>query len=168
MGAVLRSCAGDPGRAASQVAACQRGVVNTEQLQLLGVGRHVIVHRLRHGLLQRIFRGVFVWGHPVPPAGALEVAGLLMCRRRGILGLESAGALWTFVPAPREVTVLIRSAGMRSRTGLAIRRTTTLRADEVMTCNGLPVTSPLRTLLDLAASGYRWLDRAASSAHLRV
>jgi very-short-patch-repair endonuclease len=54
---------------------------------------------------------------------------------------------------------------MRSRPGLTIHHTTTLRADEVMTCNGLPVTSPLRTLLDLAASGHRWLDRAASSAH---
>ena len=140
-------------------------MVNTEQLHLLGVGRHVIAHRLRHGLLHRLFRGVFLWGHPVPPAGALEVAGLLACRRRGILGSESAGALCGFLPAPSGVTVLVRSAGMRSRPGLAIHHTTTLRGDEVMVCNGLPVTSPLRTLLDLAASGYRWLERAASNAH---
>jgi very-short-patch-repair endonuclease len=165
LGAVLQACGGDPGRAASHVAARQRGVVDTEQLHLLGVSRHVIAHRLGHGLLHRLFRGVFLWGHPVPPAGALDVAGLLACRRRGILGLESAGAAWGFLPVPEEVTVLFGSTGRRSRPGLAIHRTTTLRKDEVMTCHGLPVTSPLRTLLDLAAADYRWLERAASSAH---
>jgi very-short-patch-repair endonuclease len=165
LGYVLHACEGDRDRAASVVGERQRGIIDTEQLQLLGLSRAVVSHRLHHGLLHRVFRGVYLMGHPVPPPGALEVAAVLACHRRVLIANLSAAALFGFTPSPSEVMVLTRTGRARSRPGLVVNRTDTLLAKDIVTRNGLPVTSPLRTMVDLAAHGYPYLERALSNAH---
>lgn len=166
LGDVLRACGGDSDLAASRVAWAQVGVVSSEQLQRLGVGRGKVNHLLAHGGLHRVYRGVYLLGHAVPPPGALEVAGLLACRQRVAIGLESAAAWWGVAPSPApEVHVIAHRDGPRSRERLHVHRSRTLVAADIVRHRGLPVTTPLRTIVDLAAAGAPRLERTVSAAH---
>ncbi len=150
---------------AAEVAAGQRGAIAAWQLACLGIDRHAIRRRERQGRLHRLFRGAYLWGSTVEAPGAREAAALLTCRLQGVLGLETAAHLWGLGPRPATMTVIRRAGGARGQPGLIVRRSDTLGHEEVVPRYGLPVTSPLRTLFDLAANRYRRLERAVSAAH---
>ena len=81
---------------------------------------------------------------------------------------RAAGGLWTVVagPVPTEV-VVPRTAGHGSRDGIIVHRAL-LRSGEVTVVDGIPVTSLVRTMLDLAAVlTPRELDRAFEEAQVR-
>jgi hypothetical protein len=59
-----------------------------------------------------------------------------------------------------DVTLVL--GGRSARPGVRLHRTRSLPADEVGSLGGLPITTPARTLLDLAASGLR--DRPLEAA----
>lgn len=66
-----------------------------------------------------------------------------------VLSHRSAAALWDLIPPPAgpiDVTSRRRSA---SAPGLRVHRSRTLTPDEIATLDGLPLTTPARTLLDL-------------------
>ncbi|MGI8505866.1 MAG: type IV toxin-antitoxin system AbiEi family antitoxin domain-containing protein [Solirubrobacteraceae bacterium] len=150
----------------SRVAALQLGAVAARQLRLLGIGRGAIAHRHRRGQLHRIFRGVYLVGHPVPPSGAIAVAAVLACGRTALISHASAAALWGFAPEPQDaVHVLMLGGHLRGRAGLRVHRTTTLLTVDIAHVRGLPATAVIRTLFDLAASDYQGLERAVSDAH---
>jgi hypothetical protein len=61
----------------------------------------------------------------------------------------------------------VRNRGGRARAGLRIHRVRSLRDDEVTTHHGIPVTTPERTLLDLAATlEPRQVERALDRAEI--
>jgi very-short-patch-repair endonuclease len=133
------------------VAAAQHGVVTTAQLLDAGLCGPSIAHRVANGWLRRLHRGVYVVG-PVDDPLACERAALLACGPAAGLSHRSAAALWRIrarVDGPVEVTL---SAGhRRARPGIRIHRAT-LADDDVTTHHGLPITTPERTILDLAAT----------------
>jgi Protein of unknown function (DUF559) len=55
--------------------------------------------------------------------------------------------------ASRTVDVTVGLGGRRAPPGIRLHRTRSLPPDEIATLDGLPVTTPARTLLDLAANG---------------
>src|SRR5207245_1980991 len=65
-----------------------------------------------------------------------------------------AAALWEMCPIPdgTPVDVTVEAAGARSRRGVGTRRTAAMPPHDVTTRTGIPVTTPARTLLDLAAT----------------
>jgi very-short-patch-repair endonuclease len=132
------------------VARKQRGLVTTAQLLEVGLSRGAVKRRARRGLLRRLHRGVYLVG-PTTPPWAEELAALLACRADVLLSHRSATSLWgltTHEGGPVEITAVGRQP--RPRPGLRIHRTTRLDADERREVHGIPVTSPGRTLLDLA------------------
>jgi Protein of unknown function (DUF559) len=67
------------------------------------------------------------------------------------------------MPPHPEVTV--RGAGTRVHRGIRVHRSTALASQDVTRCAGIPITSPARTLLDLASIlPYRPLRRAVRQA----
>lgn len=61
--------------------------------------------------------------------------------------------------------LVVREGGRMRRRGVAMHRTTSLPSHEVGVCRGIPVTSPARTLLDLAEVLQRHqLDRSLGQA----
>jgi very-short-patch-repair endonuclease len=82
---------------------------------------------------------------------------------------RSAAAYWGFAPPrhePAEVEMLVVGA-TRRRPGLRIQRTDRVQSDEIVAPVGFPITSPGRTLLDLAHSEPairlgRWLAAAVA------
>ncbi len=94
-------------------------------------------------------------------------AAVLACRPDGVLSHMSAAVAWDLLrSSARAVDVTVGLGGRAQRAGIRHHRTRSLPADEVTALAGLPITTPARTVLDLAAGGLRGrrleaaLDRA--------
>ncbi len=138
-------------RILAAIAVRQHGVVTTAQLAAAGVGTNGITRRVADGRLHRLHRGVFLLGPLIGP-WTKEMAAVLACGEIAVLSHRSAAALWRIRRAwlgPPEVTVC--EGGSRGRPGLRVYRTTRLDPRETRRRDGVPVTSPARTLLDLAS-----------------
>jgi len=149
---------GDPEIA--RVAAAQRGCVSREQLLAAGVGRGAISHRLERRLLHRFHPGVYLVGHTVLAPLAAEMAALLYDRGHAVLSHPSAASIWGFAePVTDAITLTIVGKDVRSRPGLRLFRVPELDRRDLRIREGLPVTSPARTLLDFATRRSRHSSR---------
>jgi very-short-patch-repair endonuclease len=132
------------------IARHQRGRVSRDQLVAIGLSAGVIQRRVRRGLLLAERPGVYLVGHvAVVPLGP-ETAALLSVRDGAVLSHHSAAALWGIGAADRKIHILVQGGYAGQRTGVKIHRTRVLDAQDVRIREGLPVTSPARTLLDRA------------------
>ena len=156
-----------PHRAVAEIAAEQGGVIDHGQLRDVGLSEAAIGRRIANGLLHPQHVGVYAVGHPLISVEGRRWAAVRACGPGAVLSHASAGDAWGIrhSAAPMvDVTVPDRSA--RTRPGIRIHRPRVLPADEVTRLAGLPITTPARTLLDLAATGLRGrgleaaLDRA--------
>jgi hypothetical protein len=80
------------------------------------------------------------------------MAATLACEPDGVLSYRSCGAHWEFMRWDGRylIELTVSGSGSRSRPGLRIHRTRSLDPRDVTRHNGIPVTTPARTLLDLA------------------
>jgi Transcriptional regulator, AbiEi antitoxin/Protein of unknown function (DUF559) len=143
-----------PDAAIAALAANQHGVVTTRQLAALGVPPRAVSRRAADGRLHRVHRGVYAVGHPVLTERGRLTAAVLAGGEGTVLSHAAAAALWGIRASDAEsidVTTDHRS-GRRKRPRLRIHRPRTLRPDEITTHDGIPVTTPARTVLDLAAT----------------
>jgi very-short-patch-repair endonuclease len=94
------------------------------------------------------------------------MAAVLAGGTSAALSHHSAAALWKLRTVdPQLVHITVPRTGARSRPGLRIHRPRTLRDNEVTMHHGIPVTTPQRTILDLATTlGERDLQRAIEEA----
>ena len=93
-----------------------------------------------------------------------------MCAPDGVLSHTSAGVAWELVRSNAvTIHVTVGLSGRRARAGIRLHRSRSLPQDELTELGGLPITTPARTLLDLAEAGWRGrrleaaLDRAEES-----
>jgi very-short-patch-repair endonuclease len=145
------------------VAARQHGVVTTAQLATAGLGSRAIGHRVAQGRLVRRHRGVYQVG-PVAAPLSREMAAVLACGPMAALSHQSAAAIWGFGHRDEVVHVTVEGDAARSRPGIRVHHTLSLKA---AVHNGLPLTTPARTLTDLArVLTSDELDRAEEQAHI--
>jgi very-short-patch-repair endonuclease len=149
------------------IAALQRGRVSRQQLLAAGISARGVGHMIDRGLLCREHLGVYAVVHTAPVPLARETAALLSCGERAILSHTAAAAVWGLIPdsgGPVEVT-LADSRARRQRPGITVHRSGKLLTRDVRLHEGLPLTSPAWTLLDLAARlDRRSLERALDEA----
>ena len=147
MGSVLLE--GDA--AIARWAGAQHRVVSLAQVQHAGFSRNAITHRVKQGRWQRMWRGVFLIGPGRPDSFSLAMAGVLTCDGDAALSEGWAGWLWGFGPAPRlPVDVTVTTGSRRGRQQVRVHRTRALDQRDVTRKKNIPVTTPARTLLDLA------------------
>jgi len=136
----------------SALAERQHGVVSAAQLRTLGLERGAIEWRVRRGRLHRVHRGVYAVGHPRLTFRGRCWAAVLACGPRCAVSHRTAAALWDLLPTPGRLEVTTSGRG-EPRSGIHLHRTTSLPAVD-LTHHGddrLPLTTPTRTLIDLAA-----------------
>jgi very-short-patch-repair endonuclease len=157
--------AGDEGIAA--LASRQHGVVTIRQLARAGLGRSAVDYRVARGRLTPIHRGVYQVG-PLPAELGCEMAAVLACGPDALLSHQSAAALWGIRPPHHgEVHVTVPGDGARSRPGIQVHRTTPSPSLNAAVKQGLPLTTPARTLLDIAPLlPQHDLDRATEQAQI--
>jgi very-short-patch-repair endonuclease len=143
-------------------------VVTFDQLLSAGLSPATITRRVQSGRLHRVHRGVYAVGHGRLTDKGRWSAAVLACGGGAVLSHASAAALWglPWPPRPRVDVTVPRRGGRATRRGLHVHRAPLGRAD-VLSRDGIPVTSPRRTLVDLADYGdRRALERAWDEALL--
>jgi very-short-patch-repair endonuclease len=145
------------------------GVAGRDQLLAAGISAAAINARVDARWLRPMHRGVYAVG-PVQSKEAPEMAAVLACGDRAVLSHRSAAVLWRLMPKPVdmpvEVTVAAGHAPRRPR--IRLHKTAHLMADEVTTLRRIRITTPPRTLLDLASCvSARELEQALALAGRR-
>ena len=135
----------------------QHGVVARRQLLRLGLSERTIERRLASRRLHpvllggRQLRGVYAVGRPDVTQRGRWMAAVLACGEQAVLSHASAAALMGILNRERGCIELSVPRGHSARSpGIRVHRPTCLPSKDLGTFDGIPVTSPIKTLIDLA------------------
>jgi hypothetical protein len=146
----------------------QHGLVTLEQLRDSGGTDWTIRQCLKQGLLRSVRRGVYAIAGSTATDDQRIMAACLSLGPEIFASHDTAGSQWGFelpakgpqgrrrpgrsldAPRPEMEFVVPRGHHSTSR-GLYIHTSSLLVPDDVTTRNGIPLTSPARTLVDLSA-----------------
>jgi hypothetical protein len=135
-----------------RLAGRQHGLVAVRQLAVLGYSEHHIRHRVERGFLFRVHRGVYALTGTKDTFEFRVMAAVLAAGGGALASHRCAAVLFGFrrirCDAP-VVTVTGRAAPHLA--GIETHRRRTLVAADRNRIGVIPVTSPVRTVLDLAA-----------------
>lgn len=147
----------------------QHGVITRQQLFELGFGEEAIEHRIATARLHRTYRGVYAVGWPQMTPKRRWMAAVLACGADAALSHSSAAALWEIGAEPGgKVNVVVRRRSAPRRRGIRARSRPSLLETEIVRRCDIPVTSVVRTLLDIASeSKTRVLERMVNEADKR-
>lgn len=149
----------------SELAARQWGLLTTAQADAEGITRLQLTRLAAVGVIERLDRGIYAIPAAVDERTPLRAAWLSLSPAElaeerladapssGVLSHTSAATLHglgDLLDDEPEITVPGRK---QSRRGIRLHRAT-LRADEVTLVEGLPVTTPTRTVADLLRDGH--------------
>jgi very-short-patch-repair endonuclease len=150
-------------RLIARIAARQHGVIHISQLLAAGLTDAGVRRRARAGRLHRIHRGVYAVGHKGLGSRGRWKAATLALGPAAVVSHLSAAELWGMLKerGGHPHVTLPGTADRPRRRGLAGHRSSTLTEAETTSRDGIPVTTPSRTLADLAAVVEPKLVRAA-------
>jgi predicted transcriptional regulator of viral defense system len=143
-----------------EVAATQAGYFTSAQARALGYSARSLVHHVGAGHVERISRGFYrLVGVPADSHEDVVAAWLRLARRHAVVSHETALALYGLAPSrAREIHLTVSRAGRpRTPQTASDARIHTLavplRRDEVASRFGVQLTSPARTIVDVADIG---------------
>lgn len=153
-------------RAVAAIAARQHGVITRQQLIRCGISGDTIDRWLRRGRLHRLHRGVYLLGPRILREWTREMAAVLACRAAALLSHRSAAQLWHLLPHAASPAIAVTIAGRDPgrKPGITVHRVAGIERWESRLRVGIPVTSPARTLLDLAAAAPDLAEQATAEA----
>lgn len=157
-------------RAIARVALAQHGVISLAGLEQLGLAAETARKRVVTGRLHRVHRGVL---SIVPPELLARrgrfMAAVLACGAGAALSHRSASVLRDLgVRAGSWIDVTAPGSRGRSRDGIRVHSAATLHARDVTLVDGIPTTTPARTLLDLCEDATRReVERALDRAEVQ-
>jgi very-short-patch-repair endonuclease len=137
-----------PERILERIATPQQGVLTREEALAGGLSAHQIVHRVRLGALIAVYPGVYRLGHQAPSPKADSMAAVKACGEgSAAAGLDAAFHLG-LTKAPPLVPEVVSPRDRRVK-GIRIHRARRTSID-IVEVDGIPVTSPAQTLVDIA------------------
>jgi len=134
-----------------RIAALRDELVTDRQLRKHGLSRDTVAHLVRERVLTPVFRQVYSVT-PGPFDDARRSVALCLAVPDGVLSHQTAAAHWQLRRAPRGMLDLTVRAPRQVRLpDVRVHRITKLDGEDVVKyANGLRVTTPARTLFDLA------------------
>lgn len=148
--------------ALAQLAARQHGLISRLQAYRIGLDRNAVLRAIANGHLQRVGDDVFAMAGV--PLGADQAAMAAVLQRAGsAVSHGSAACLWG-MPGFRldPVNVLVhRKADSRARSSATVHSSTDVLDEHITEVRGIPVTTPSRTIYDLAGLPSMHPDRVA-------
>jgi hypothetical protein len=153
-----------------EITAQQHGAASRAQLLSAGVALHLLDARVRSGHLIVRHRGVYSLAESAATIRSRAAAAVLATSRGSpqdvAVSHVGAALLWEFAGwwDPPEVFD-VSGTHPRRVAGVRVHRVRALCDDEVAIIDGIPVTSPARTVLDIAGTGSsRELEQALAAA----
>jgi very-short-patch-repair endonuclease len=138
-------------REAWALAEHQHGVVASDQLREVGYTPQAIYHRIKTGRLHPLHRGVYAVGRANVTEHGRWMAAVLACGEEAVISHSSAAALWRMGSERRGLVELsLPSLSRRCRPGLEIHQRPSLEDRDLTHEYGIPVTTPVQTLIDMA------------------
>jgi putative AbiEi antitoxin of type IV toxin-antitoxin system/transcriptional regulator with AbiEi antitoxin domain of type IV toxin-antitoxin system/uncharacterized protein DUF559 len=137
----------------AKLSARQHGVVSRGQLRHIGMSDAAIQRAVRAKRLFRVFRGVYALGRPgVDERGRMRAA-VLACGEGAVVSHLTAGALLGLLDrAPVAIDVIAPKGRGRKIDGIRCHDVRRPTRGETGSVDGIPCTSPARTLVDLAGT----------------
>jgi very-short-patch-repair endonuclease len=127
----------------------RHGVVTRALLLNAGFTERQIERRVQAGRLHRLYYGVYAVGHR-----RLTIEGRWMAATLatgGVLSHATAATAWALRRSSGVIHVTVAGdAGRKRRQGIKVHRSTTLTPAEMTVLNGIPITTPARTIIDLS------------------
>jgi very-short-patch-repair endonuclease len=149
------------------IAARQHGVISRQQLVRIGLTRDQIDDRIAARRLLPLHRGVYAVGHGCVSRKGLYLAAVLFAGEGAALTFCAAADLLEMRASKEDEIDVTVPADRRGDATVRIHRDK-LDPSETMVLDGIRVTKPLRTLLDLAACvSEKELERAIRQAVYR-
>lgn len=139
----------------AELALAQHGVVAARQLRSLGYSENLISAESRRGRLRRLHRGVYAVGHE-DLTWKGRCMGAVLANAPAAASHWSAAWIWGLLwnePTTFHLTAPSRRHGKR----LFAVHFARLEPEDVADIDAIPVTSPARTHLDLAAASPEWI-----------
>ena len=135
-----------------RVAARQNAVITTRQLLECGVTAPAITHRVKSGRLFRKHQGIYAVGRAdLPPAGRFHAA-VLAIGVDAVLSHRAAAALWGFWDREIDRVEVTVPRRVPSRRQIRVYQVSDIPRAARTRWRGVPVTTPARVVLDLAAT----------------
>lgn len=161
----------------ADIATRQHGVVTRAQLVEAGLSSSAVSRRLTSGRIRRLHRGLYLAG-PIPGPRYLEMAAVLASGPDSVVSHLTAASMWGIrssnvarqgSPSPNSyaepVDITLAGGNRGRRPGIRTHRVVRLETHERTVREGVPVTTPARTLADLAGIvGSRELENAVARA----
>lgn len=127
------------------------GLLTRPRLHELGLTDHDIAGRLRRGTLRQLHAGVYAtFGTPLPYE-AQVYAGCLAAGPGAVASHRSALVMWELLDGLQTVEVTAPRTAHPKPDGIVVHRPNILRPCDVTEMRQVPVTNPIRTLLDAGA-----------------
>jgi hypothetical protein len=104
--------------------------------------------------LRRLHRGVYAWGHDRLRREGILLAAAFAYVPPAVLSHRTAAAHWGMLPTARaDVDVTVEAQGGRAdRRGIDLHIVRRLDPRDITEHDGLPITTPARTIVDLAGT----------------
>src|SRR5829696_7610454 len=147
----------DPDAALAALGALQHGVVDRADARECGLTRAAIQWRLESGRLLSPHPGVYVF--PGAP-DTWHQRLLAACRAAGagaVASHRAAAQLWDLLDGRDHVEITVARSKGPVPFGVVVHRSRDLVSRHTTRRDGVPVTNPLRTMVDLGAVVPQWL-----------
>jgi hypothetical protein len=162
----IRNSARTREREIARIADRQHGVIAHHQLRALGFRPTAIHRRITAGRLHHLHVGVYAVGHSRTSAHGRWMAAVLACGPTAVLSHNDAAALWDLIRAHSGAIHVTTARRCHGRAGIVLHRSN-LRPEDCTERESIPVTTPARTLLDLAETApHSLLERAIEQAEV--
>lgn len=138
--------------AIADIASRHHGSITHAQLRELGLSDRAIKSRCDRGFLHRQHPRVYFVGHRRSDHLALAAAAVRAVTGVGAASGRCAAALMGYYDRGAPITEVVSTARHRPLQGATVHWTRQLPDDEIMTWRGIQVTTPARTIVDLADS----------------
>jgi predicted transcriptional regulator of viral defense system len=143
-----------------ELATTQAWHFTAAQARALGYSPRALAHHADRRHFERVSRGFYrLAGVPAGPHDDVVAAWVRLAGRQAVVSHETALVLYELAePRAREIHLTVarehRPRSAQAAAGVRVHTTTIpLRADEVATRFGVQITSPVRTIADVADTG---------------
>ena len=146
----------------ARLAARQWGVVDVDDLRACGLSDKAIHVRVAAGRLHPLYRGVYAVGHPTISLRGRCLAAVKACGAGAVISHFAAAFLWGMLEPFDCLPRHHRAEANKSHPSINTHRAKNIDAT---TLHGIPVTTPIQTLIHLSAIlPFKTLRRAVNEA----